>query len=181
MKTLTLLLLTFVMLGASPVKDKKLKWHPKRKISWQQFQGRVDSSSPYEAQIQTGFDYRYTQNWVDGRLNYDFDVFAYMIPRQSWSRKDKQTVALLNHERAHFAISEYQARLMYAEMVKRANGAQDTGQGSAIIKEVFTKYNHARNAMQEVYDAETDHSKNLEKQKEWEAKIAQWLEETPSY
>lgn len=108
----------------------------------------------------------------------DSKVYAYMDPNQSErlldSVYDKQ---LLKYEQYHFNITEYYARLMRKDIVKKGKHKLSK---SALIR-LFNKYEIKRDSMQIEYDAISEHNVNQQKQRYWELKIDDLLRQTAYY
>lgn len=86
-------------LGVSDFRKK----HPGRPVK---FKTGKRSYRLLEGFIQTGISFSYSG--VNGRLS-DAEVFAYMVPSDSWLA-DKTNLETLEHEQAHFNITEIYAR-----------------------------------------------------------------------
>ncbi len=80
----------------------------------------------------------------------------------------------MGHEQLHFDISELYAR----EMKRRLDDELFThGNVKAKVKSIYREINIELDDFQNLYDAETNFSRDLDKQEEWKLKIAQALQE----
>lgn len=105
-------------------------------------------------------------------------VYAYMDPTQSEQVRDTAPrIQLLKHEQYHFNITEYHARLLRRELVKRGDGKISRG----LIKHWYNLLESTRDFMQEDYDDESDHNGDYTKQRYWELKIDDLLREVDYY
>lgn len=96
----------------------------------------------------------------------------------SWVIKKYETGELLKHEQLHFDIIELFAR----KLRKRILNTKITTKGTQEqLKKLQTDLQNEENAYQNLYDKQTDHSRNKQKQKEWGEKIAKELKELEDY
>lgn len=90
----------------------------------------------------------------------------------SWKRTKSCTNYTLNHEQRHFDISEVFARKLRSAFAdyefSRRTVARDI---DAIFKKVCTE----KDSVNSLYDKETYHSLNQEKQAAWDKQIDIWL------
>ena len=115
----------------------------------------------------------YNYNW---RLNANkyilsFTTECYFVPSRSWSVKSKQTPELLRHEQVHFDIAEFFTRLLLQTLNKQTY----TENYKAEIELVYQDIAKKKQAMQDLYDTQTNHSKNEVIQAQWEQYIASIL------
>ena len=117
-----------------------------------------------------------------------FNIYAYMNKEKSWSEYHGVAVADadswqsnygLRHERTHFDIDEVYARecRMLLSKIKANSFEKVKNKYDKIRQEIEVK----RQKEQTLYDEETNHSINIEKQAEWNKKIAERLKELEAY
>jgi hypothetical protein len=137
-----------------------------RKLTWSDFTGQVDQSSPFFAYT----FYNIKTKWSNIRIIGDsvnignFEITLELDPTKSWSKNDKVTPELLIHEQGHFnlgilAMKEMLDRLKESKFTKSnyITGLQN------IVSEALKKYNN----MSVQYDEETHHSDNKQEQIKW--------------
>jgi len=90
-----------------------------------------------------------------------------MIQSRSWIRPSKKTDALLRHEQLHFNISE----LFMRKVLKELSNTRFSVNFEKEIKSIVQKEKREREAMQSLYDNETQHSHNSIQQRKWEEYI----------
>ena len=112
-----------------------------------------------------------------GSMHFTFATASYMDKSKSWVREGKQTPALLSHEQLHFDISEFFAR----KLLQALNNYSYTSDYKSEIDQVHQQMADARKAMEEKYDAQTNHSLNKIKQAEWELYVSQLLSKKYTY
>ena len=148
-------------------------------LTWQDFTGKPDASSPFNAN--TGYKFRTRLKNIsfkaDTAVLNDFEIDLELDAKLTWVKKGKETDYLLKHEQGHFDIGILQTR----EILKRVAESSFTknnfqsGLNKIIIK-VAEKYRK----MGIDYDKETDHSVNTTAQQKWDIFLAQALEESES-
>lgn len=105
-------------------------------------------------------------------------VFAYMNPANSWVKPQGKNERILKHEQIHFDIAELFARKLRQEILNQKFGKTSV---SDILKTIAINNTKNYDAYQDKYDAETNHSKILSKQKEWEKRITNELKNLEAF
>jgi hypothetical protein len=154
-----------------------IKWNADTKLEWSDFKGKIDESNPYFANTMSYTKYAYQPIVNNGVFTLTFTIENSFDQKQSWSRKDKQTPALLAHEQLHFDISELFAR----KLMVAFNSFKYSANYQSEVSKIFAQNVKEKRAMQEKYDTETNHSINKEKQQEWETYVKEQLKQIPSY
>ena len=155
-------------------KENEIEWHKNRKLTWEDFKGMPPSITETNASANTncGFD-------VSAESNSRKELIAVRIKNifycdKSWVRIDKRNkLNLLVHEQAHFDLCEVYARKL-RKRVEDSNYKLDIDNA---IFEVFDDFKQR----QKLYDQETNHSRNKEKQAEWLKTIADELQELNAF
>ena len=141
-----------------------IRWNDAPPLSWNDFSGKVNDTSKYDAECFAEIRYQYRLYELG---KFEFDVYAHFDKDISWSRKEKQSEALLKHEQMHFNIAQLFAKKLQSDF----NTCSFTEKYEEQIQDLFAKTKQEYQAMQIRYDEETNHSLNKEKQKEWEVLI----------
>lgn len=169
-------ILSLVFLSVSATDSNLILWRADHRLGWEDFQGPVDlqRKSGVQAATQVMIELNTQQN---GNLAH-FTVACYFERDRSWTA-NRQNEYLLSHEQLHFDIAELFAR----EMRKRLRELSEVSHRNleSRVQQIYRQVNREHNAFQDRYDRETEHSKNREKQAQWEAKIKRMLEETAAY
>lgn len=147
-------------------------WREDLKLSWEHFNGEPQMESPYEAMTASGIEYAYQVNNRNGELTFTFKVRAYFNPTTSWVKPSSRTDELLAHEQVHFDISELHARIL----TKKLENTGFTENYKEEIDSIYQSVINRRSKMQELYDKETDHSRDLGQQKKWMARVESQLD-----
>ncbi len=150
----------------------KKPWRVNEKLEWSDFRGGPDPDSPYSASTYSGISYRYTAKTAIKKVHVTFEVACYFIPDKSWVKEGFESdKKLLAHEQLHFDITELFARKLHQKL----KNTRFTKNHHKQIKTIYNTILNKRKLMQELYDAETNHSDNEVLQKKWEIKIAKLL------
>lgn len=165
------LLMATTALIAQPAND-RIEWSASRKLTWNDYNGAPDPKIGAAASTTTYLKIEYEIE--NGKLLYY--ISSTFSPSLSWVRH--KTDHILGHEQGHFDIAEIFARKLHQQM-------KEYKFNKATFREVLGKmYNDIqsqKDALQNQYDRESNHSINKEKQKEWEEKIAKLLKETKEF
>jgi hypothetical protein len=142
----------------------RIDWHADSLLTWNDFQGAIDSSSSFSALTYYGTSYQYKCDEHLGKYTIAFTTKSYADPNRCWSKVEKQTPALLKHEQLHFDIAEFFAR----QLLIAFNSYNYTINYKTEIKQINDDMVAKRNSMQELYDHQTNHSINKIMQARWE-------------
>jgi hypothetical protein len=158
-------------------KDGSISWDAKRPLTWEDFKGRADNSSEFDAQTFGSIMYNFET--IKPNKEYKLILGVTFNPKNSWVKAKKDTDKLLAHEQIHFDIFELYLRILVKriEGEKMLNGTKFSDRIQKAYKKVFGELVK----FQQKYDKETNHSKNEEKQKEWNEKVKKMLEEYKEY
>ena len=172
-KLVTLLLLTIPLVSFAQNKNEELiTWSGDKKLTWADYKGKVQTGTDAAASTATylGIEYNFTRNGFDYKITCSFSK------TRSWGLH--KTDYILNHEQGHFDIAEIFARKLNKQMgeyVFNKNTFKDD------LKAIYTTLTAEKDAFQNQYDEETNHSINKEKQVEWLKKIDGLLKELTAF
>ena len=173
-----LLLIFFISVNAVNNKNditKYVFWSDTMTVSWDMFKG-----IPFEdcqAGITSGIDYNYEEYESFLKMH----IFSYMDlykSRPSSCIVEKLKQDLLKHEIYHFKISELWARILSKKLDNKKFKRKSAGYDVFVVQK--NVINLCRE-MQDQYDLETNHSKNKNKQIEWQQKIDRLLDKYKKY
>lgn len=151
--------------------DHYISWSEK-KLEWKDFESVLYLYGGFDASINSNIQ-------IPNKIGEDeFYVYTYMIP----SKSNKLLYGylgdqLLIHEQYHFNITEYVSREMRKELVLL--GKENLSMTK--LKKINSKYLYKIDSLQSLYDYETKHNVNYEKQRYWELKIDDLLRKTSYY
>jgi hypothetical protein len=172
-KLVTLILLTISQISFAQNKNEELiTWSGDKKLNWSDYKGRVQTGSDAAASTATylGIEYNFTRNGFDYKITCSFSK------TRSWGLH--KTDYILAHEQGHFDIAEIFARKLNKQMseyVFNKNTFKDD------LKKIYMSLTTEKDAFQNQYDRETNHSINKEKQSEWLKKIEGMLKELKAF
>jgi len=152
--------------------DEIVAWRPERRLLWDDFLCAPQKLGDAVASTSTSLGISYQVK--DGELTYT--ITCNFSKKKSWGLL--KTEYILAHEQAHFDITELHARRLYEALYNYQFNPETFKKDIATIYERIVK---EKEAMQEAYDGETDHSRKRAKQYEWLEKINTMLEETESF
>lgn len=152
--------------------SEKISWRENKPLTWKDFQGTPNPNAGFVASSNTGihFYYSFSTN-QDKEVKVTYTVESFFNQEKSWFLADQVTPHILNHEQAHFDITELHARILR----KRLSERKFTANAKSEIEGIYQKVDQERRAMQIRFDKETDHSRNEEKEIAWEKQIAKQL------
>ncbi|GEO12190.1 DUF922 domain-containing protein [Segetibacter aerophilus] len=160
MKTVLIIVILFITTAAHS--QESIRWSGNQQLKWEDFLGRVNDTSRYDAECYAEIRYNYK---IYSEGDFEFEVFANFDKNTSWSRRHKQSDDLLKHEQLHFDIAE-----LFAQKLKREFDSY-TYTASTYNTQIIDLFNQKKleyQAMQRQYDEETNHSLNKAKQKQWD-------------
>jgi len=164
------LVLIALVLLSSYTQEEKLAWS-ETKLSWSDFKGPPDFNTDAAATTSSGISYRLSALLKNDQLDVDCEVSCYFFPQNSWYKPNKVTNVVLGHEQLHFDITELHARKFRKILDERKFSKAVKKE----IRKIYTGITKDLKKMQSDYDAASDFSRNLEKQKEWESFIQKEL------
>ena len=152
-----------------------IKWDKNYKLKWEDFKGKIDRSDETIGAMCSSYLKIKNLGWK--KSNGYFLIWAVFDMSDSWSKLKKNKDAL-KHEQGHFDITEIYARLLRKKL---NNKRFKKNKLSREIEFIFDEFEKEKNDYQDLYDKETDHSRNTEKQAEWYLKIEKQLLELEKY
>ncbi len=148
-------------------------------LSWKDFTKKPGfRNHPYDAKIYTQIDYRYKVKENREGIVVKTTVRQYVDKEKSWVKeaflqkysKEIHTL-LLNHEKGHQLISLIHFKQLEEQLKSYPFSKNFKKELDSIYKAAIA----SNKLMDELYDAETNHMKLTDKQKEWEQKLLQQL------
>ena len=156
----------------------ELKWKADLKLKWTDFKALPDKSSPHAATTFSKLNYSYTS---DENGKQTIKVNCCFIKSKSWKKKEVVNAYILTHEQLHFDITELYARKTRQAMAKYLKENANSENAIAEIKQIFSTLFAEKVNFDTQYDLETNHSRNKEKQEEWQIKVKDMMKELAEY
>jgi hypothetical protein len=138
-------------------------------LSWKDFKGKPDNNYFGGAVTASGFAFDSQMNSDGTNIYLNIGVYTFFTKNDSWKKPDINSDYHLLHEQHHFDITKIGSEKFIDEL-KKANFTK--GNYNKLIASIFNKVYDENEAMQQQYDKETMHSINVNKQNEWNEKIA---------
>lgn len=151
----------------------KLPWDENRKLKWEDFHGTPVSGANFVASTNSGISFGYSYTIENNKVKVEYSVESFFNTKKSWFIPGKVSQHILNHEQAHFDISELHTRILK----KRLDGQKFSRKIKTEIETIYRQVEQERKTMQIEFDAESNHSRNEEKEIYWQKYIAKRLAE----
>ncbi|GHC63038.1 DUF922 domain-containing protein [Ulvibacter litoralis] len=171
MKLFGIPILLFVFFFSSESDPVKINWDENKKLTWSDFKAQPSEGADYVASTSSGISFSYSYKLLEEKLTYDFTVQSYFYPEESWYKEAYVSEYILKHEQTHFDISELHARILR----KRISEASFSKAIKKEMKAIYQKVEGERQTMQNLFDSESEHSKNKEKEYQWEQYVTKQL------
>jgi hypothetical protein len=143
-----------------------IQWSPTRKLNWLDFQASPPKNATNAALTSSSILMKFRSNGEE----LIYQISCNFEPVNSWGRVKNDLI--LSHEQGHFDIAEIHARklnqALKAYHLKFNTLSKDV---NAIYQSVMGDLKQ----MQDLYDEQTDHSRNTTQQKSWLIKIDSYL------
>lgn len=149
-----------------------IPWRPSRRLNWDDYQ--CDPIRNTDAVASTSTSLGISYQLVDSKLSYH--ITCGFSRTKSWGLL--KTDYILAHEQGHFDITEIFARKLY-EALQNYEFNRKTFKSD--INTIYHDIVKQKEEYQEMYDGETDHSRNHKIQYEWLEKIQKMLDESEAY
>lgn len=150
-----------------------IAWSEK-KLTWKDFKGEPPLSDRVAATTASGISYQFSTSGTRDSYKIDFEISTHFYPNKSWYKPELCDAVILSHEQLHFDISELFARKLRKEFSEATFTPENVKRK---IRALYRKNNEELSDFQNRYDAETNFSRNREKQLIWNKKIAKELRE----
>jgi hypothetical protein len=182
MKTVILILACFFLLSLTTDytnNDKVIVWIPERKLTPNDFLGPVLPVDPSEMAA-TKVTIKCKPELVNGKVV--FTTQALFSKEASWFKPEaKSHINILIHEQLHFDIAELYARYLRKYLATDKNYKTNTPEDADKMM-VYIENNFKAMESENIrYDIESDHSRNKEKQHQWELDVAKRMKELEAY
>lgn len=152
--------------------EELINWSGTRKLTWADYKARPDRNSDAAATTTTYLVFSYHLSNHD----FSFRIESKFSRTRSWGLH--KTAYILAHEQGHFDIAEIFARKFYRQLKEYKFNRRTYQQD---LKRIYNDILDEKEAFQNDYDRDTNHSINKEKQEEWLKKIAKLLKEYEPY
>lgn len=158
--------------------DRSMTWSDDLQLQWEDFNGTPTRGTTVVAVTASGLSFGFSTKMTETQLvDYTAFVDAHFYPDKSWYVKERANSVILDHERLHFDITELHARKFKQRIAQTKFDLSINSQMERIHNTITDELRQ----MQQKYDTETDHSQNVDKQKEWQKFIKVQLDRLSYY
>jgi hypothetical protein len=155
-----------------------MTWSDDLQLQWEDFNGTPTRGTTVVAVTASGLSFGFSTKMTETQLvEYTAFVDAHFYPDKSWYVKERANSVILDHERLHFDITELHARKFKQRIAQTKFDLRINSQ----MERIHNTITDDLRQMQQKYDTETDHSQNVDKQKEWQKFIKVQLDKLSYY
>lgn len=165
-----LLLLSSTGLAFSQ-EEEAILWDANLRLQWSDFKAKPIAGSKVAATTASGLSYEFSAEESDGKIELDYTVNSFFYPKRSWYKPKVCDDVILSHEQLHFDISELYARKMRQIMETTTFTTNVKAEVKAIYRQIIKELAE----FQQLYDNETNYSRNVEQQLSWNQEIKEAL------
>jgi hypothetical protein len=140
-----------------------------RNLTWQDFKGTPDKNHFGGAVTASGFAFDSDMRFDGENMYLDIGVYAFFSKNDSWRKPQINSAYHLVHEQHHFDITRLGSQKLITEL---ANAHFTKDNYTRLLTSIFDNVYKENQSIQLEYDRETNHSLDVEKQLEWNNKIA---------
>ena len=171
-------LFAIVSCFAQEDKLKTISWNDRRPLTWEDFKDKPILNSDAAALTASGITFGFSLGKTGNRItDFSTTVDCVFYPEKSWYKIEHGNNHILNHEQLHFNITELHARKFRQKISKLKITPNLRNQ----LNSLYKANSEESLIMQRLYDSETNHSINKEKQNEWNRYVAAELKKLESY
>lgn len=166
-----LVLLSIAAMGQGR-NEELIGWNAGQKLTWADYKGKPKENSDAAASTATylGFEFNV------GKEGFDYKITCTFSKTKSWGLH--KTDYILTHEQGHFDIAEIYARKLN-KLMREYRFDKNTFKED--LKTIYQSIALEKDAFQNQYDEETNHSIKREKQADWLKKISDQLHELAKF
>jgi len=159
-------------------KEPSINWSASNTLSWTDFKAAVETDSKAVAITASGITFGYSiKKRNDEVVGFHTKIEAHFYPNKSWVKIEQADKHILAHEQFHFNITELFAR----KFRQRVAQLQVYPNVSVALDTMHQEINQELADYQELYDAETDYSRNKKLQLHWQNHIEVELAKLDKY
>ena len=145
---------------------------PNRPLTWADFKGRPSILTRWAAQVFTSFGFEACSSIKNRVVELRVSVRVWLDKTISWGRPDSKNDYVLAHEQLHFDITQIIAQRFKKKI---QNMLFSTDDYSSEIQYQYLEFYRDLAALQQQYDAETNHGLDQMAQARWSERIKKEL------
>ncbi len=152
--------------------DHSMTWTESLKLTWDNFKDQPDPNSDVVAITASGLTFQYTiQKENDEIIGFTTEVKTSFYPEKSWVKPESTNPHILSHEQLHFDITALHAR-KFKQQLSKLKVSKNLVE---ILDSIHYQIQADLKMMQNLYDTETDFSRNIKVQAHWEQRVQEEL------
>lgn len=163
----------FVTINAWCQEYETIPWDSEQRLSWSDFKATPSNQGRAAAITASGISYQFSTMESNGVYELDYTVHTYFYPNKSWYHPEVCDEVILSHEQLHFDITELFAR----KMRRLLSETKFTKNVKSEVRAIYRRINNELADFQNLYDDETNFSRDREKQSQWNKKIEDALKD----
>jgi len=144
-----------------------IPWNSEQRLSWSDFKAEPSNQGRAAAITASGISYQFSTMESNGEYELDYTVHTFFYPNKSWYHAEVCDEVILSHEQLHFDITELFARKMRRLLAE----TKFTKNVKSEVRAIYRRINNELAEFQNLYDDETNFSRDKEKQFLWNKKI----------
>lgn len=160
--------------------DPKITWEEERQLTWDDFRAVPLEKTLFHANTNTGLSYSWGLKGTSQKMELTYKVETFFYPEQSWVQEASKNDHLLKHEQLHFDISELHARKL-RKILANIDASMINKDSRDYLNAFYEKIDKERGDMQNAFDAESNHSLNIEQELKWQIYVQQELNKFEDY
>jgi hypothetical protein len=135
-----------------------------KQLKWSDFTGTPEANHFGGAITSSGFAFALQSDYDGQTIALNINIYSFFLKSKSWKKQNINSDYHLLHEQHHFDITRIGAENLMNEL-KKASFTKANYQ--LLIRSIFDKVYNENEFLQKKYDLETNHSRDLNKQEEW--------------
>jgi hypothetical protein len=172
--------LFFIGFAQAQSNDSKIIWEAGHLLTWENFKAIPLGKTLFHANSNTGISYSWGLKGTSQKMELTYKVETLFYPEQSWVVPTSKNEHLLKHEQLHFDISELHARKL-RKILANLDSTKINKDSREYLNAFYEKIDEERGAMQNAFDAESNHSLNYEQEHKWQEYVRQELGKLEAY
>ncbi|MCB0700411.1 MAG: hypothetical protein H6551_12260 [Chitinophagales bacterium] len=161
-----------VSITDKPQKPNHILYNNRSQLYISDFECEPDMKSYGAAGTFSGIGTNYSSRKLHNKTDVDVVLYVYFDKTMSWMKPNGKNATTLGHEQRHFDITAIKT----CEIKKRVEEMTFTPENyEKELTNLFHKLHKEAEDMQNQYDEETEHGTVIDKQEEWDKKVAESL------
>ena len=172
-------LFIFILFISNLIYSQKIEWSADKKLVWNNFKSNRNALGGADVVAYTHCGWEYSSiTSSDPKKPVKIEITTIFNEDKSWKDVKRINDYVLVHEQKHFDIAELHARKLRKELSEKITYTADY---KKYFQSIYARISSDYRKFQQLYDRETNHGQNKEKQAEYNELIANALAELNNY